>query len=190
MLESSLCSAASVCKGVCSRQPRLDDGITLPVTIPGSTLVTHGFRRVETCTCDPGHVGLECRSICEEEDVCPEGEKCHLDDTEVGGFRCDLPSQKKNIVTFQGTSFLQYKLSGKLRTAPFLFSLRLRTFQSNATIFYVGGSEDFVCLQTQNGLLSMTFDCGGGPTTMLRSNIYIHDGKWHDVNITPKGTVW
>ena len=21
---------------------------------------------------------------------------------------------------------------------------------------------------------------------MLRSNIYIHDGKWHDVNITPK----
>ena len=188
MLESSLCpDDGFVCKGVCSQDPKLHLKDTLAVTVPGNSLVTHGFARIETCTCPTGHFGPECRSYCDEEDVCSsDKETCHLDATEMKGYKCSLPSELKSVFTFQGTSFLQYKMSGKLRTAPLQFSFRVRTYQANATIFYVGGNQDFVCLQTQNGLLSLTFDCGGGITTMLRSHIYIHDGKWHDVVISPK----
>uniref|UniRef100_H2ZGK9 Uncharacterized protein n=1 Tax=Ciona savignyi TaxID=51511 RepID=H2ZGK9_CIOSA len=156
-----------------------------PVTSVSWSLVTPKFTRQTQCVCPPGTVPPNCDPICSEpHNPCSVGLICTIDPNEPNGYRCASPSHTDSVMSFAGQSSV-YRLSGQMRHKPFQANLRIRTFQSNATLLYASGNQDFVHLQTFGGLVKFSFDCGGGPQVIIRETQKINDGHWHDISVQP-----
>lgn len=189
-VESTDCIRDS-CKFKCKQVPVLvdwtDDNQPAPVSSDSWSLVTQTFHRSQECVCPPGRVGPSCKSICSPaHNPCKKGQECALDENEADGYRCSNAAEESSMLSFGGQGYSVFKLSGSLQKEPFRINFRLRTFQANATIFHAsGGGQDFARLETHNGQLRYTFNCGSGPQTMLRDVVYVNDGKWHEVDIQP-----
>nr|CAB3244827.1 protocadherin Fat 1 [Phallusia mammillata] len=188
-VESTECRRAK-CQFMCQQVPVLvdwsEDERPAPVSSDSWSLVTQKFHRTQACVCPLGRVGPSCESICTDaNNPCQLGQECVLDESEVGGYRCSSAADEPAILAFGGQGHATFRLSSSLRKEPFHINFRLRTFQSNATVFYANGAEDFARLETVNGLLRYTYNCGSGPQTMVRDLVHVNDGKWHDVDIQP-----
>ena len=180
MIEGTTCAKEHCEFGTCSQIPSLDSVFSV-VSTNTYSLVSPSFKKKEDCVCPPGSAGQFCKSICSKDNnPCPKNRLCVVTDEEAKGYRCDSAQPTNSIMAFGGHSFAQYSIDS---STPFQISMRLRTFQSNSTIFYAIGPRHFARLETSGGLLQFTFDCGSGPQTMKHGQKLVNDGKWLLVDI-------
>ena len=185
-IEGKSCYHDHCSHGTCEQVPSLrppKSASYLPAVSTNSfSLVTSEYERIQRCVCPPGTKGDDCAPICSDaNNPCPKGQTCVTDETELG-HRCDSPDKPSSILSFTGKSFVRYALDAKLRNAPFHASFKLKTFQSNATVFHVYGAEHYAKLETYNGFLRLTFDNGEGSRSM-RNQKRVNDGRWYEVDI-------
>jgi len=188
-VEGVACQSAA-CDFTCVQTPVLEawneQNPPVPISATSLSLTTPGFHRSQQCVCPPGRRGPQCESICSGPyNPCPTGTTCTLDEDEMDGYRCSSPFVPSSVVAFSGESFAQYQLGEATRARPFHVNFRLRTFQSNSTVFFATGPSHYAQLETFKGLLRYTFNCGGGPQIMERDVVRVNDGKWHEVDIQP-----
>ena len=182
MIEGTSCSSDRCDYGTCSRTPTLGSGFSV-ISTDTYSLVTPTFEKKIVCVCPPGTIGKSCESICSESSYpCSKNRVCVVSvDDEANGFRCDPAQPTNTIMTFTGHSYAKYTSDSSADSTPFQISMRIRTYQSNSTLFYAVGSRHFARLETTDGLLQFTFDCGSGPQTMRHDEKYVNDGKWVEV---------
>nr|XP_018670260.2 protocadherin Fat 1 [Ciona intestinalis] len=172
------------CRQVPSLIPYSKTNPSDPVSSISWSLVTPKFTRQSECICPPGTVSPTCEPACSDtRNPCSDGLFCTPDLTEPNKYRCSNPILLPSVMSFNGKSSANYKLSRNMRHTPFRVNLRIRTFQSNATLLYATGNQDFAHLQTFNGLIKFSFDCGSGPQFIVRDAVKINDGHWHDINV-------
>ena len=148
------------------------------------SLVTTSFTKHQTCVCPIGTIGKFCESICSKKNnPCSKNRVCVIDDMENQGYRCDPAEATNTVMAFTGRSYARYSLDNSADSSPLRISMRLRTFQSNSTIFYASGPKHFAKLDTIDGLLQLTFNCGSRPQTMTHDQKHINGGRWSQVDI-------
>ena len=187
-IEGTACSADNCPHGSCLQLPFLEpfskSNDQLLVTTNFATLVTPSFGRTQTCQCPIGTAGASCESICSAKfNPCSKLQACVVDELEPEGYRCDQQEPVNAVLAFSGQAYATYSLETPAGSAPFHLTTRLRTYQSNATVFYASGSRHFARLETAGGLLRFTFDCGSGPQTMMQDQRSVSDGRWYQVSI-------
>ena len=187
IIEGTNCAVRYCAHGKCSQVPTFlnYNGGSTPISTDSYSVVAPLFERIKTCQCPLGTTGDSCESICSSKNnPCPRGHRCIQDQSENLGYRCDPPNRSSTIMSFTGRSFIQFSLDQKTRNLPFQVNLRLKTFQSNATVFYASGSGHFAKLETYMGYLRFSFNCGSEPQTMLQDLLKLIDGRWSNVVIT------
>ena len=186
-IEGKSCDQDLCSYGKCEQIPiikPLDDNVYLSVVSTDSfSLITSRFERIPTCVCPSGTMGAQCKPICSEENnACAKGETCTQDDSKQG-YRCDASNRPNSIFSFKGKSLATFSLNQKLQNVPLQVAFKLRTFQSNATVFYATGPSFFCKLETQKGFLRYTFDIGKRTQSIVQDLKCVNDGRWYNVDI-------
>ena len=144
------------------------------------------FKREKTCKCPRGTTGALCASVCSPaNDPCPKSFSCRVDLSEELQYSCHSPKRLNTVMSFTGRSFIQYNLSSSVRNEPFQADFRIRTFQSNSTVFVVEGENQSATLQLENGFIKFTFNCGDGQQIMVDDMKQLTNGRWTDISIKP-----
>lgn len=198
--------------GKCEDKMQLDPMKINTVSTDVSSFVSAHFEHTAKCRCDIGYGGEKCENTVNDcasnpcpsfktcvPDLSPQGYYC-ICPKGFGGPNCDKDIVKctddscyvpKNPVTFNGKSYIQYRMektaTKKALEEHLVFSLRVRTVQPTGNLMYAAGKIDFSILEIQNGVVQYRFDLGSGEGLISVTSIYVSDGQWHDIRLEREG---
>lgn len=151
-----------------------------------------------TCTCAPGHTGLNCEVILHvdpcKKNVCKSGSVCTP--LNRGGFVCEDCSPNGGYEHYTALCELRSRSFGRgsFLTFPSLrqrhrlhISLKFATQSMNGLLLYNGRyneKHDFVALEIVNGDIQFSFSLGSNITrTTVSIEGGVVDGNWHTVEV-------
>lgn len=208
----SKCVESYCVHGKCEDQMELDPIQINTVTTDVTSFVSAHFSHSIRCHCDIGYGGDKCDTSVNEcannpcpnyktcvPDLSPQGYYC-ICPKGFGGPTCDKDIIKctddscyipKNPVTFNGKSYLQYRMekaaTKKALEDHLIFTLRLRTVQPTGNLMYAAGKVDYNILEIVSGVVQYRFDLGSGEGLVSVTSIYVADGQWHDIKLEREG---
>ncbi|XP_067842913.1 protocadherin Fat 1a isoform X3 [Heptranchias perlo] len=153
------------------------------------SFVTPRHHRTAVCLCK----GNKCPIV---HKLC-EGNPCSADtecvpDAKEERYTCLCNNAKHGqcsggaSLSFNGNSYVKYRLMENENKEEMKLSLRLRTYHPHAVVMYARGT-DYSILEINNGRLQYKFDCGSGPGTVSVQSIQVSDGEWHSVSLEVDG---
>ncbi|XP_029442811.1 protocadherin Fat 1 isoform X2 [Rhinatrema bivittatum] len=173
----------------CEEKVTVDENVLSTHSTARLSFVTPRHHRAAVCLCKGGKCPLV-GSVCER-NPCPEGTEC-LADPKDGKYSCICQNGKlgqcsvASSVTFNGNSYIKYRLMENENKEEMKLSLRLKTHSTHAVVMYARGT-DYSILEIHNGKLQYKFDCGSGPGIVSVQSIQVNDGQWHTVSLEVDG---
>ncbi|XP_051891479.1 protocadherin Fat 1a isoform X7 [Pristis pectinata] len=169
------------------------------ITVDSNTMSTHSTARLSFVT--PRHhrtavclcKGSKCPTIHKlcEANLCPADTEC-VPDAKEERYTCLCKNGNQgqcsggSSLSFNGNSYVKYRLLENENKEEMKLSLRLRTYHPHAIVMYARGT-DYSILEINNGRLQYKFDCGSGPGTVSVQSIQVNDGEWHSVSLEVDG---
>uniref|UniRef100_A0A4W3J9S8 FAT atypical cadherin 1b n=1 Tax=Callorhinchus milii TaxID=7868 RepID=A0A4W3J9S8_CALMI len=153
------------------------------------SFVTPRHHRTAVCLCKDGKCP-NMHKLCEG-NSCPADTEC-VPDTKEERYTCLCKNGKHSqcsggpSLSFNGNSYVKYRLVENENKEEMKLSLRLRTYHPHAVIMYAKGT-DYSILEINNGKLQYKFDCGSGPGTVSVQSSQINDGQWHSISLEVDG---
>ncbi|XP_058883158.1 protocadherin Fat 1-like isoform X5 [Acipenser ruthenus] len=186
---NKLCSGLDCPLKFCDEIITLDKNVMSTYSTARLSFVTPRHQRISVCLCKGG----KCPTVSKlcEGNPCPEGTECVPDKNE-GKYSCVCPSGKHGkcfgglSLTFNGNSYVKYRLMENENKEEMKLSLNLRTYSAHAVVMYAKGT-DYSILEINNGRLQYKFDCGSGPGIVSVHSILVNDGEWHSVSLEVDG---
>lgn len=142
----------------CSRNPCPNYKECVPVS---STL---GY----ICQCPIGKSGTYCNQ---------NADSCQANEPDV--LFC---YQELNPISFNGNSYVRYSNVKKIDKLSF----RFRSQQLHGRILTQKNGQLFVILEIVNGYIQYRFHCGAGEALIRIHNVFVSDGKWHEIVLERK----
>ncbi|XP_075679653.1 fat-like cadherin-related tumor suppressor homolog isoform X1 [Dermatophagoides pteronyssinus] len=160
------------------------------------------------CACHTGFGGIHCNETVNEcyRNPCPANKEC-LPVSSSLGYVCQCPFGKSGIdcnqnaetcqanerdvlvcyqefnpISFNGRSYVRYLFVKKIDKLSF----RFRTQQLRARILTQQNDQSFVILEIVAGYLQYRFNCGEGEGLIRVHNLFVSDGKWHEIIVERK----
>ncbi|XP_053559873.1 protocadherin Fat 1 isoform X2 [Bombina bombina] len=183
-----LCADVECPKRFCDEKISIDENAMSTHSTARLSIVTPRHHRKSICLCKGGKCPI-LSSLCDV-NPCPEGTECIVD--VKGHYSCVCPEERHgqchiaSSVTFNGNSYIKYRMQENENKEEMKLSLKLRTYSAHAVVMYARGT-DYSILEIHGGKLQYKFDCGSGPETVSVNSIHVNDGQWHTVSLEVDG---
>ncbi|XP_075412906.1 protocadherin Fat 1 isoform X2 [Tenrec ecaudatus] len=184
-----LCAGLDCPGKFCDEKVSLDENVMSTHSTARLSFVTPRHQRTAVCLCREGRCPVVHHGC--DDNPCPEGSECIVDPREEE-YTCVCPAGKfgqcpgGSSVTFNGNSFVKYRLMENENKLELKLAMRLRTYSAHAVVMYARGT-DYSILEIHNGRLQYKFDCGSGPGIVSVQSIQVNDGHWHAVSLEVSG---
>ncbi|KAM4709804.1 protocadherin Fat 1 [Discoglossus pictus] len=184
-----LCINMDCPKRFCDEKISVDENAMSTHSTARLSFVTPRHLRKSVCLCKGGKCPTLI-SLCEG-NPCPEGTECIVDAKE-GQYSCVCPGDQHgqcnvvSSVTFNGNSYIKYRMQENENKEEMKLSMKLRTYSAHAVVMYARGT-DYSILEIHGGKLQYKFDCGSGPGIVSVQSIHVNDGHWHTVSLEVDG---
>uniref|UniRef100_UPI00398EB0C5 protocadherin Fat 1a isoform X2 n=1 Tax=Pristiophorus japonicus TaxID=55135 RepID=UPI00398EB0C5 len=184
-----LCAGLDCPMKYCEEKITIDRNAMSTHSTARLSFVTPRHYRTAACLCK----GSKCpmvHQLCEG-NLCSADTEC-VPDVKEGRYTCLCKNAKHGqcsggaSLSFNGNSYVKYRLMENENKEEMKLSLRLRTYHPHAVVMYARGT-DYSILEINNGRLQYKFDCGSGPGTVSVQSIQINDGEWHSVSLEVDG---
>ncbi|XP_043545771.1 protocadherin Fat 1a isoform X3 [Chiloscyllium plagiosum] len=184
-----LCAGLDCPLKYCEEKITIDTNAMSTYSTARLSFVTPRYHRTPTCLCE----GSKCHTVhklCEGND-CSSDTEC-VPDAKEEKYNCLCQNAKNGqcsggaSLSFNGNSYVKYRLMENENKEEMKLSLRLRTYHPHSVVMYARGT-DYSILEINNGRLQYKFDCGSGPGTVSVQSIQINDGEWHSVSLAVDG---
>ncbi|XP_065170403.1 fat-like cadherin-related tumor suppressor homolog isoform X3 [Atheta coriaria] len=193
--------------GECQDRYVLDTSKIKPISTEITSFVSAQHEQRLECICNLGYGGDRCDTIVNKcaRDPCPTFKICVPDASNqeysclcppgYAGATCEVDISNchdetcyiaRNPISFSGKSYSQYRIINKKSIEDQLsLSLRIRTLQPTGNLMYASGKVDYNILELVNGAVQYRFELGSGEgvVRVSASNIYVSDGKWHEIRL-------
>ncbi|EDO41767.1 predicted protein, partial [Nematostella vectensis] len=148
--------------------------------------ISYEHSRSHSCTCQDKNRGCGAIQKCATS-PCAPGYKCK-DFPE--GYQCKCPLFHilgNNARTFNGDSYIRYRLKETFDQPSRSIGLALKTVKSEGTLVFAAGQYDYSILEISKGFIQLRFDFGSGPGVVSIDWSPVNDGKWHHVAVERQG---
>ncbi|XP_069780628.1 protocadherin Fat 1a isoform X4 [Narcine bancroftii] len=184
-----LCAGLDCPFQFCDEKITIDSNAMSTHTTARLSFVTPRHHRTAVCLCK----GSECPTVHKlcESNLCPADAEC-VPDVKEERYMCLCRKGNRGqcsggtSLSFNGNSYVKYRLLENENKEEMKLSLRLRTYHPYAFVMYARGT-DYSILEINNGRLQYKFDCGSGPGTVSVQSIQVNDGEWHSVSLEVDG---
>lgn len=206
--QRSQCQDIQCENGECREELYLSENQITYVVSQKFTFVSpyHEFRF--GCACMPGFGGQFCNETVNEcyRNPCPANKEC-LPVSSSLGYICQCPFGKSGVdcnqnaetcqsnerdvlvcyqefnpMSFNGRSYVRYLFVKRIDKLSF----RFRTQQLRARILTQQTDRSFIILEIVAGYIQYRFDCGEGEGLIRVHNLFVSDGKWHEIIVERK----
>ncbi|XP_072920653.1 protocadherin Fat 1a isoform X7 [Hemitrygon akajei] len=184
-----LCAGLDCPTRFCEEKITLDSNTMSTHSTARLSFVTPRHHREAVCLCKDSKCPTV-HKLCEA-NLCPADTEC-VPDAKEERYTCLCKNGNQgqcsgdSSLTFNGNSFVKYRLLENENKEEMKLSLRLRTYHPHAVVMYARGT-DYSILEINNGRLQYKFDCGSGPGTVSVQSIQVNDGEWHSISLEVDG---